>query len=151
MHAHDIVRDFGALARLPDFALDDKGMARLQLDGTLVIDFEYDAVNNVLHLYSCIAPAPQQCEAQLRLLMEANLFLDRSVGTTFALDSLTNEFMACVRLEPEKMHGQDLVTHVERMADAVERLRADLGALEQQPPENGLMNDDELRFGSLRG
>jgi hypothetical protein len=150
MHAHDIVRDFGALARLPDFALDDRGMARLQLDGTLVIDFEYDAVNNVLHLYSCIAPAPQQCEAQLRLLMEANLFLDRSVGTTFALDSLTNEFMACARLEPEKLTGHDLVTQVERMADAVERLRADLGALEQ-PLANNVMNGDELRFGSLRG
>jgi hypothetical protein len=150
MHAHDIVRDFGALARLPDFALDDRGMARLQLDGTLVIDFEHDATNNVLHLYSSIAPAPQQCEAQLRLLMEANLFLDRSVGATFALDSLTNEFMACVRLEPEKLTGHDLVTQVERMADAVERLRADLGALEQ-PHGNSVMNGDELRFGSLRG
>ena len=150
MHAHDIVRDFGVIAKLHDFALDDRGMARLQLDGTLIIDFEFDSTNNVLHLYSSIAPAPHDCEAQLRLLMEANLFLDRSVGTTFALDGMTGEFMCCVRLEPEKLNAEDIVKHVERIADAVERLRADLAAL-----ENGLNasapDTDEIRFGSLRG
>ena len=150
MHAHDIVRDFGATAKLPDFALDARGMARLQLDGTLVIDFEFDATNNVLHLYSSIAPAPADCEAQLRLLMEANLFLDRSVGTTLALDGMTGEFMCCVRLEPDTLGADDLVRHVERMADAVERLRADLAALDAAiaapAPDAG-----EIRFGSLRG
>jgi hypothetical protein len=150
MHAHDIVRDFGVIAKLQDFKLDDRGMARLQLDGTLIIDFEFDGTNNVLHLYSSIAPAPHDCEAQLRLLMEANLFLDRSVGTTFALDGMTGEFMCCVRLEPEKLNAEDIVKHVERIADAVERLRADLAAL-----ENGLHasapDTDEIRFGSLRG
>ena len=150
MHAHDIVREFGVIAKLQDFALDDRGMARLQLDGTLIIDFEFDGTNNVLHLYSSSAPAPHDCEAQLRLLMEANLFLDRSVGTTFALDGMTGEFMCCVRLEPEKLNAEDIVKHVERIADAVERLRADLAAL-----DNGLNasapGPDEIRFGSLRG
>ena len=150
MHAHDIVRDFAALAKLPDFALDDRGMARLQLDGTLIIDFEFDAGNNALHLYSTIAPAPHDCEPQLRLLMEANLFLDRSVGTTFALDSLTGEFICCVRLEPEKLGGDDLVRQVERMADAVERLRADLAALDAGAASPTL-DTDQIRFGSLRG
>lgn len=150
MHAHDIVRDFGVIAKLQDFALDDRGMARLQLDGTLIVDFEFDGTNNVLHLYSSIAPAAHDCEAQLRLLMEANLFLDRSVGTTFALDGMTGEFMCCVRLEPDKLSADDLVKQVERIADAVERLRGDLAALEQgsamATPDN-----DEIRFGSLRG
>ena len=150
MHAHEIVRDFGAIAKLQDFALDDRGMARLQLDGTLVIDFEFDGTNNILHLYSNIAPAPSDCEPQLRLLMEANLFLDRSVGTTFALDGMTGEFMCCVRLEPEKLSADDLVKHVERMADAVERLRADLAALTSSAPTS-MADSDEIRFGSLRG
>ncbi|MET0961676.1 MAG: type III secretion system chaperone [Noviherbaspirillum sp.] len=125
-------------------------MARLRLDGTLVIDFEFDAGNNALHLYSTVAPARHDCEAQLRLLMEANLFLDRSVGTTFALDSLTGEFICCVRLEPEKLRGEDLVGQVERMADAVERLRADLAALEAGGPAAAL-DTDQLRKGVLRG
>lgn len=150
MHAHDIVRDFGAIARLQDFALDDRGMARLQLDGTLVIDFEFDGTNNILHLYSNVAPAPHDCEPQLRLLMEANLFLDRSVGTTFALDGMTGEFMCCVRLELEKLSADDLVRHVERMADAVERLRADLAALASSVP-TPMADTDEIRFGLLRG
>lgn len=150
MHAHDIVRDFGVIAKLQDFALDDRGMARLQLDGTLIIDFEFDGTNNVLHLYSSIAPAPHDCEAQLRLLMEANLFLDRSVGTTFALDGMTGEFMCCVRLEPEKLNAEDIVKHVERIADAVERLRADLAALETGLTRSA-PDTDEIRFGSLRG
>lgn len=150
MQAHDIVRDFGAIAKLQDFALDDRGMARLQLDGTLVIDFEFDGTNNILHLYSSIAPAPHDCEPQLRLLMEANLFLDRSVGTTFALDGMTGEFMCCVRLEPEKLSADDLVKHVERMADAVERLRADLAAL-SAGVATASPNINDIRFGSLRG
>ena len=150
MHAHDIVRDFGVIAKLQDFALDDRGMARLQLDGTLIIDFEFDGTNNVLHLYSSIAPAPHDCEPQLRLLMEANLFLDRSVGTTFALDGMTSEFMCCVRLEPEKLSADDLVKQVERIADAVERLRGDLAALETGVTVSA-PDTDEIRFGSLRG
>ena len=150
MHTHDIVRDFGVLAKLPHFALDDRGMARLQLDGTLVIDFEFDTTNNVLHLYSSVAPAPHDCEAQLRLLMEANLFLDRSVGTTFALDGMSGEFMCCVRLEPEKLSADDLVKQVEHMADAVERLRGDLATLGNGITTSAL-DTDEIRFGSLRG
>lgn len=150
MHAHDIVRDFGAIAKLQDFALDDRGMARLQLDGTLLIDFEFDGTNNVLHLYSSIAPAPHDCEPQLRLLLEANLFLDRSVGTTFALDGMTGEFMCCVRLDPERLSADDLVKHVERIADAVERLRADLAALETGIARSA-PGAEEIRFGSLRG
>jgi hypothetical protein len=156
MHAHDIVREFGALAKLPEFCLDDRGMARMQLDGTIIIDFEYDATHDVLHLYSSIAPAPNDCAAQTKLLMEANLFLDRSVGTTFALDSITGEFMCCLRLEPEKMSAEDVVKHVERMADAVERLRADLARLDE-PEESGApaplsaLDLNELRMGPLRG
>jgi hypothetical protein len=153
MHAHDIVREFGALAKLPEFSLDDRGMARMQLDSTIIIDFEYDATNDVLHLYSSIAPAPDDCAAQLKLLMEANLFLDRSVGTTFALDSVTGEFMCCLRLEPEKMDAADLVKQVERMADAVERLRADLDGLgaPAEPAPLSAMDLNELRMGPLRG
>nr|WP_217343932.1 type III secretion system chaperone [Noviherbaspirillum sp. L7-7A]MBV0878022.1 type III secretion system chaperone [Noviherbaspirillum sp. L7-7A] len=153
MHAHDIVREFGALAKLPEFALDDRGMARMQLDSTIIIDFEHDATNDVLHLYSSIAPAPDDCTAQLKLLMEANLFLDRSVGTTFALDSITGEFMCCLRLEPEKMSAADLVKHVERMADAVERLRADLDGLEEpaEPAPLSAIDLNQLRMGPLRG
>jgi len=156
MHAHDIVREFGALAKLPEFCLDDRGMARMQLDGTIIIDFEYDATHDVLHLYSSIAPAPDDCAAQTKLLMEANLFLDRSVGTTFALDSITGEFMCCLRLEPEKMSAEDVVKHVERMADAVERLRTDLVKLDE-PEESGApallsaLDLNELRMGPLRG
>src|SRR5437763_14891047 len=106
MEINDAIRDFGSLANLPGFMLDSRGMARLQLDGSIIIDFEYDANQNVLHLYSSIAPAPAvDGEAQLRLLLEANLFLDRSLGTSFALDAGTGEFMACARLEPEYLDG----------------------------------------------
>jgi hypothetical protein len=153
MHAHDIVREFGALAKLPEFSLDDRGMARMQLDSTIIIDFEYDATNDVLLMYSSISPAPVDCASQLKLLMEAYLFLDRSVGTTFALDSITGEFMCCLRLEPEKMDAADLVKQVERMADAVERLRADLDGLgaPAEPAPLSAMDLNELRMGPLRG
>jgi hypothetical protein len=63
------------------------------------------------------------------LLLEANLFLDRSLGTAFALDSGTGEFMACARLEQEALDGQTLVKQVERMAAAVEKVREGLSVL----------------------
>ncbi|MBK4736383.1 type III secretion system chaperone [Noviherbaspirillum pedocola] len=130
VNAMDVISDFAALANLPNFALDERGMARLQLDGAMLIDFEHDPNQNVLHLYSSIGPAPfAGGETALRLLLEANLFQDRSLGTAFALDSGTGEFMACARLELETLNGQRLVTHVERMAAAVEKIREELDGL----------------------
>ncbi|MDB5840560.1 MAG: hypothetical protein JWQ23_2512 [Herminiimonas sp.] len=142
MKASDLIRDFGTHAGLPSFSLDERGLARLKLDGNLVVDFEHDATLNVLHVYSAIAPAPHNGgEAQMRLLMEANLFLDRSAGSTCALDSLTGEYIACLRLDPEILDGQALVQLLERLADSVERLREDLVALDQNDvslrPANG--------------
>lgn len=131
MNAHDLIRDFGSCSGLPDFALDERGLARLRLDGDMLIDFEFDTSLNVLHIYSTIASAPHSGgEAQLRLLLEANLFLDRSGGATCALDGLTGEYIACLRLDPELYDGKALMTWLERLADAVERLRADLTDLE---------------------
>jgi hypothetical protein len=135
-----LVREFASQANLPEFRLDDRGMARLQLDGRIVIDFEYDHSRGVLHLYSSIHPAPStRGEAQLRLLLEANLFQDRSLGTAFALDSGTGEFMACARLELQILDGPRLVQQVERMATAVEKIRIELDALnrsDSESPEN---------------
>jgi hypothetical protein len=152
MDIRDAIRDFGSLANLPGFALDERGMARLQLDSTLIIDFEYDANQSVLHLYSSIAPAPAvDGEAQLRLLLEANLFLDRSVGTAFALDGSTGEFMACARLELEYLDAPALVKQVERMAAAVEKMREDLKVLAQATSESGKSGISPFFGGALQG
>jgi hypothetical protein len=152
MDIHDAIHNFGSLANLPGFALDDHGMARLQLDGMLIIDFEYDVNQNILHLYSSIAPAPAiGGEAQLRLLLEANLFLDRSLGTAFALDGNTGEFMACVRLESEYFDGQMLVTQVERMAAAVEQMRSNLSLLIQSTPNISISDEPEIFSGAIKG
>jgi hypothetical protein len=130
MNAQELIRDFGASSNLPDFALDERGLARLKLDSDIIIDFEHDTNQNVLHVYSTIAPAaPGAGEAQMRLLLEANLFLDRSGGAACALDSLTGEYIACLRLDPQLYDGQALMTWLERLADAVERLRAELVSL----------------------
>lgn len=130
MNVETLLREFAGLANLPDFNIGNHGMARLQLDGRIMIDFEHDAAQKVLHLYSSIAPAlAGGNEAQLRLLLEANLFQDRSLGTAFALDSAAGEFMACARLELDTMDGVRLVTQVERMAAAVEKIREELEAL----------------------
>jgi hypothetical protein len=130
MDLHGVISEFGSFVNLPQFSLDDRGMARLQLDGSIVIDFEYDANQNVLHLYSSIASASAAGgEAQLRLLLEANLFLESSLGTTFALDAGTGEFMACARLESEELDGKRLERTVERMAAAVEKVREKLSGL----------------------
>lgn len=143
MNAHDLIKDFGMCSGLPEFALDDRGLARLKLDDDILIDFEFDSSQELLHVYSTIAPAPHSGgEDQLRLLMEANLFLDRSGGTTCALDSLTGEFIACLRLDPELYDGKALMTWLERLADAVERLRTELTELGHAQPEAENDEDD---------
>lgn len=137
MEVENLIHDFASLANLPDFKLDERGMARLQLDGRIMIDFEHDSTRKVLHLYSSITPAlAGGNEAQLRLLLEANLFQDRSLGTAFALDSGAGEFMACARLELDALDGARLVTQVERMAAAVEKIREELQALERSGGES---------------
>ncbi|MGI4849610.1 MAG: type III secretion system chaperone [Janthinobacterium lividum] len=145
MNAQDLIRDFGSCSGLSSFALDERGLARLKLDGDMIIDFEHDTAQNVLHIYSTIAQAPHTGgEAQLRLLMEANLFLDRSGGCTCALDNLTGEFIACLRLDPELYDGKALVTWLERLADTVERLRQDLAALEHGENAEEAGNENEF-------
>ncbi|MGV3655049.1 MAG: type III secretion system chaperone [Noviherbaspirillum sp.] len=152
MHAQDLIREFGVSAGLPDFALNESGMGRLMLDGDFVIDFEHDSTLDILHLYSTVARAPHAGgEAQLRLLMEANLFLERSSGATFALDSSTEEFIACRRLDLEGLDSLALLRLVEQLADAVERLRSDLAALEQLPAPAEALDDRELSPDMLRG
>jgi hypothetical protein len=137
MKIENLIQDFANLANLPDFKLDERGMARLQLDGRIMIDFEYDSAQGVLHLYSSITPAlASGNEAQLRLLLEANLFQDRSLGSAFALDSGADEFMACARLELDALGGARLVTQVERMAAAVEKIREELEALSRNGGES---------------
>jgi hypothetical protein len=152
MNAHALIQDFGAAAGLPEFKLDERGLARLKLDGELVIDFEYEAPLNVLHVYSGVVPAPHiGGEAQLRLLLEANLFLDRSGGSTFALDGITGEFIACLRLDPALLDGRALLQQVERLADAVERLRAELTALGQRKEAAAIDGGFPAPFDMLRG
>lgn len=152
MDISETIRDFGSLANLPGFMLDNRGMARLQLDGSIIIDFEYDTNQNVLHLYSSIASAPSVGgETQLRLLLEANLFLDRSLGTAFALDSNTGEFMACARLESEYLSAQALVRQVERMAAAVEKMREDLRLTSNMDGDFSRSAMDTISRGGLHG
>jgi hypothetical protein len=137
MDIENLLHEFSMLANLPTFKLDERGMARLQLDGRIMIDFEHDSMQKVLHIYSSISPTMAGSnEAQLRLLLEANLFQDRSLGTAFALDSGAGEFMACARLELDALDGTRLVTQVERMAAAVEKIREELEALNRNGGES---------------
>lgn len=152
MDIASLVQEFAHQANLPKFLLDDRGMARVQLDGHIVIDFEYEPSRDVLHLYSSVQPAPPiGGEAQLRLLLEANLFQDRSLGTAFALDTNTGEFMACVRLELQMLDGSRLLQQVERMATAVEKIRIELDALNTPDSESQESRMTILSGGMLPG
>src|SRR5690606_21031516 len=122
MRAQELVREFGENIGLPDFALEKSGMARLRLDGKVVVDFEHDAGNDVLHVYAPIASAAHCSPQAWRLLLEANLFLDRSGGAACAFDQLTGDFMACLRLDLERLDCLTLMRRVHHLADAVERL-----------------------------
>jgi hypothetical protein len=133
MTVHAIIGEFASLAKLPEFSLSELGVARIRLDDAVDIDFEYDAVNNVLHLYSEIARASENCIPEYELLLGANLFLKESVGTTIGLDLETRQFISCTQLDPDFLDGKELIVQVEKMAVAVVNFRKKLKSLDSIP------------------
>jgi hypothetical protein len=130
MTVHAIISEFATLARLPEFSLSELGVARICLDDAVEIDFEYDAANEVLHLYSEIARASENCVPEYELLLGANLFLKESVGTTIAMDPETRQFVSCTRLYPDFLNGKDLIVQIEKMAVSVVSLRKKLKSVD---------------------
>lgn len=130
MTVHAIIKEFSKLAKLPGFSLNELGVARLRIDDEVDIDFEFDTTNQVLHLYSEIARASDNCVPEYELLLGANLYLQESVGTTIGLNRETRYFVSCTRLDPDSLNENSLVVQIEKMAVAVVNLRQKLKSLD---------------------
>jgi hypothetical protein len=78
---------FSALG-LPALSFDRNGCARMLFEGDVVVNFERNDLNGLLHLYCDLGALPSgDREALYLTLLEANLFGVQTRGATLALDT----------------------------------------------------------------
>ena len=105
-------------------ALNHDGMARLQLDDELLIDFEHDEASSRLLVYAAIGmlPAGAEREALMLELLEANLFGSGTGSCAPAFDSAQSEFLLWFAAE-EADSVAGLVPKLENLAIQAEKWR----------------------------
>jgi hypothetical protein len=121
MAPEQLLSQLGAAMNLPQLAFDGKGCARLLVDGQVAVNFELDAANEAIQIYSTIGPLPTQGgEAVYLALLEGNLFGAQTGGATLAVDSLHHEVVLCRTVPTADMDPAAFAMLVERFVAAAE-------------------------------
>jgi hypothetical protein len=120
MNAADLLAEFARRAQVPGLAFNEAGLARLQVDGTTVIDLESAPAAGQLHLYSTLGEAPRSGrEAYFERLLALNLFCRATNGATLALDERTQEILLCRALQLDGTDYVSFETALTQLVDAV--------------------------------
>jgi hypothetical protein len=121
-------------------ALDDAGLARIIVDGTLPVDFELDEANERLLVYSVIGilPAGRAREQFFEELLAANLFGSQTGSCSPAFDRERNELLLWFALA-EDAHVDGVAAALENLVQQAEhwrnRLAESQSGLPEVPPE----------------
>jgi hypothetical protein len=127
MNANDIVRQFGVNYGVAGLALNERGQARIGVDGTLDIELEWSEADGVLHVFSVLGVVAQQERSDvLERALAANLFGSGTAGGALAWDGASGELILCDRLRGEHASAETLKLQIEAMIAAVEALRTSL-------------------------
>lgn len=127
MNASDIVRQFGINYGIAGLALNDRGQARIGVDGTLEIELEWSEADQVLHVFSILGVVPEHERSVIVMrALAANLFGAETQGATIGFDSAAGELILCDRLRGENPTAENLKALIESLIDAVEHLRREL-------------------------
>lgn len=130
MNAADLLQNLGRGVSLPGFTFDANGCARLLVDGKIAVNFEHDAANDCLQIYSTLGTVPSEGrEAVFLQLLEGNLFGARTAGATLAVDTLYNEIVLCRSVPLDGADPASFADLVARFISAVE----EWGALLETP------------------
>jgi hypothetical protein len=121
MTADELLNDLGLTAGLQDLRFDTNGCARLMFDGKTAVNFENDEGAGCIHLYTPIAPLPpDKLDTLYRTLLEANLFGEKTLGATLAIDDLEHEIVLCRCVQVQDATGKSFAEILERFVSAAE-------------------------------
>lgn len=144
MTPHHLVEELGRRLNTP-LALDKAGLARILVDGTLAVDFEFDEPNGRLLIYSVIGilPTGRARERFFERLLTANLFGAETGPCSPAFDAERNETLLWFAVG-EDGNIEEVIAALENLVGRSEHWRAELvqaqavdPELEPEPAESG--------------
>jgi len=117
-------------------ALDEAGLARIIVDGSLPVDFELDEANERLLVYAVIGilPPGRTREQFFEELLAANLFGAQTGPCSPAFDRERNESLLWFALG-EDAHIDGAAVALENLVQQAEHWRDRLSGLQAHPPE----------------
>ena len=125
---------------LPDFALNDEGMARLEFDGHTIVDFEYEQELDCLHLYSMLDRLPSEATEEVYYqLLVGNLFARQTRGAILAISPLEQEIVLTRTIPLAKLEYQEFADILGSFIAAAEEWAARLA---QDAMERELSRDE---------
>jgi hypothetical protein len=111
-----------------NLALDDAGLARIMVDGTLPVDFELDEAGGRLLIYAVIGIPPAsgpRLERFMESLLAANLFGSETGPCSPAFDRERQEMLLWFDLG-EESHIETAMAALENLVAQAERWRSEL-------------------------
>ena len=120
------IQQLGGELGLPDLQFSEDLTARLVVGEDVVVDLEWNADTQTLHIYSALGHVGEENAGLMREMLSANLFGVGTTGAVLAIDDAQREVVLCREFETETLDvprfaGQ-LKSFVERAAYWTERV-----------------------------
>jgi hypothetical protein len=135
MTPRNLVEELGRRLNTP-LALDEGGLARIIVDGSLPVDFELDEPNSRLLVYAVIGilPAGPAREQFFERLLAANLFGAETGSCAPAFDRERNEMLLWYAIG-EDAHVDGAATALENLVGQAEQWRDQLANAQTAHPD----------------
>ena len=127
MTVKELIARLGTEIGIPELVFNQEGMARLQFDGNAIVDFEYEAETESLHMYSVIDRLPEEHrEAVYEQLLVGNLFQRQTRGAVLAISPMEQDILITRTIQAEKYTYSEFTDILEEFIAAAEEWSARL-------------------------
>ncbi|AGC50465.1 type III secretion system chaperone [Lawsonia intracellularis] len=118
MDAQSLIKELGPIINLPDLALDENNVCRVEFDD-MPVDFEALPDGSMLYIYAQVSPVPPpgRREKLFTRLLTGNLFGGETLGSTLGYDINQESIVMHIALAVEKNSFSDFQTTLERFLD----------------------------------
>lgn len=141
MDAQTLIKELGPVINLPDLALDENNVCRVEFDD-MPVDFEALPDGSMLYIYAQVSPVPAvgKREKLFTRLLTGNLFGGETLGATLGYDLNQESIVMHLALPVEKTDFPDFQTALERFLDRLKFWREETqdiihGASDSDQPE----------------
>ncbi len=125
MDAQSLIKELGPIIKLPDLALDENNVCRVEFDD-MPVDFEALPDGSMLYIYAQVIPVPLSGREKLfsRVLI-GNLFGGETLGATLGYDVNQEAIIMHIALSVENTTYPDFQTILERFLDRLKYWRGE--------------------------